>query len=145
MGTIRVNHRLSIDERDMTWTSVRSSGPGGQNVNKVSTAVQLRFVTNGVRPVPPDIRSRLERLAGSRLTADGTLIVTAQRHRTQERNRQDAFERLLDLLRQASRRPRSRKPTKPTAGSRERRLADKRRQSHRKQSRRSSPFGEDPG
>ncbi len=143
MGTIRVNRAVALDERDISWTSVRSSGPGGQNVNKVSTAVQLRFTTRGVRPLPPDTQRRLERIAGSRMAADGTLTVVAQRFRTQERNRQDAFGRLIDLIHRASQAPRPRKPTKPTAGSRERRLARKRRQSQTKQMRRTSSHGED--
>ncbi|MFA7430422.1 MAG: alternative ribosome rescue aminoacyl-tRNA hydrolase ArfB [Rhodospirillaceae bacterium] len=122
MGTIRVTPTISIDEDELDETFVRASGPGGQNVNKVSTAVQLRFDARRSPNLPDDVRSRLETLAGSRLTNDGIIIIMADRYRSQERNREDAKERLIDLIRDAAHRPRTRRPTKPTKGSKVRRL-----------------------
>jgi ribosome-associated protein len=124
---IRVTGQINIDEGEIEETFVRASGPGGQNVNKLSTAVQLRFDVRHSPSLPDDVRTRLERLAGSRLTRDGVLVLIAQRHRTQGRNRQDALDRLLDLIRQAAIRPIKRRPTKPTKGSRERRIEGKKR------------------
>src|SRR5580658_1237659 len=95
---IHVTAQISIDEREIEESFVRSSGPGGQNVNKLSTAVQLRFDVRNSPSLPPDVRVRLERLAGRRLTREGVLIITAQRFRTQERNRQDAVDRLVELV-----------------------------------------------
>jgi ribosome-associated protein len=137
-AVIRVTAHISIDEREIEESFVRSSGPGGQNVNKLATAVQLRFDVRGSPSLPGDVRARLERLAGARLTNDGVLVISAQRHRTQLRNRQDALERLIDLIRQAAIRPRPRRPTKPTAGSRERRIEGKKRRGGIKE-RRSRP------
>jgi ribosome-associated protein len=122
---IRITDRISIEERELEEHFVRASGPGGQNVNKVSSAVQLRFDVRGSPSLAADVRTRLERMAGRRLTRDGVLIIMAQRHRTQERNRQDALDRLIELIRRASVAPTPRRPTKPTRGSRERRLASK--------------------
>ena len=119
---IRVTNTIAIDDGELDESFVRASGPGGQNVNKLSSAVQLRFDVRRSPNLPNDVRARLERLAGSRLTRDGVLIISAQRHRTQERNRQDARDRLIELIRRAAIAPIPRRATKPTAGSRERRL-----------------------
>ncbi len=122
---IRVTAHIHLDEREIEESFVRASGPGGQNVNKLSTAVQLRFDVRGSPALPGDVRSRLERLAGSRLTRDGVLVITAQRHRTQARNRADALDRLIELIRRAAVPPIKRRPTKPTRASRERRIEGK--------------------
>jgi ribosome-associated protein len=124
---IRVTSDIDIDEREIEEHFVRASGPGGQNVNKLSTAVQLRFDVRRSPSLAPEVRTRLERLAGSRLTRDGVLVIIAQRHRTQVRNRQDALDRLVDLIRDAAVRPVKRRPTKPTKASRERRIEGKKR------------------
>jgi ribosome-associated protein len=121
---IRITDRISIDEREIEERFIRSSGPGGQNVNKLATAVQLRFDLRG-SSLTPDVRARAARLAGRRLTRDGVIVILAQTHRTQERNRQDALDRLIDLLQRASIAPKPRRPTRPTKGSRERRLESK--------------------
>src|SRR5215468_3666988 len=124
---IRVTDTISIDEREIEERFVRASGPGGQNVNKVASAVQLRFDVRHSPSLPEGVRARLMRLAGRRLTLEGVLVITAQRHRTQEANRRDALERLVELIRRAAEPPVPRKPTKPTAASRRRRLDAKRR------------------
>ncbi len=136
---IRVTERIAIDESELSETFVRASGPGGQNVNKLSTAVQLRFDVLHSPSLPDDVRIRLMRLAGTRLTRDGVLVITAQRHRTQERNRADALDRLIELIRRAAVRPKPRRPTKPTAASRERRITTKKRRGGIKAMRRSRP------
>ncbi|MBV9158711.1 MAG: aminoacyl-tRNA hydrolase [Acidobacteriaceae bacterium] len=122
---IRINENIAIDEGEIEERFIRSSGPGGQNVNKLASAVQLRFDVRHSRSLPGDVRFRLERLAGKRLSKHGVLVITAQRHRTQERNRRDAIDRLISLVARAAVAPIARRATKPTAASRERRLESK--------------------
>jgi len=136
---IPVTAHISLDEREIVENFVRASGPGGQNVNKLSTAVQLRFDVRHSPSLPPEVRARLERLAGSRLTRDGVLVIIAQRHRTQARNRQDALDRLIELIRQAAVAPVKRRPTRPTRASRERRIEGKKRRAGVKRLRRTGP------
>ena len=136
---INVTAHIALDEREIEESFVRSSGPGGQNVNKLSTAVQLRFNVRRSPSLPDDVRARLERLAGARLTNDGELVIIAQRHRTQVRNREDALERLIALIRQAAVAPIKRRPTRPTKASRERRIEGKKRRAGVKNMRRSKP------
>jgi ribosome-associated protein len=136
---IAVTSRISIDESELDESFVRSSGPGGQNVNKLSTAVQLRFDVRHSPSLPPEVRDRLERLAGSRLTRDGVLVIIAQQYRTQGRNREDALARLVDLIRRAAVAPVKRRPTRPTKASRERRIEGKKRRGDIKGLRRTKP------
>jgi ribosome-associated protein len=136
---IRINDHISIGEEEIAETFIRSSGPGGQNVNKLATAVQLRFDVRHSSSLPDEVRARLERLAGKRLTRDGVLVITAQRHRTQDRNRDDALERLIALIRAAAVRPTPRRPTRPTLGSKIRRLESKKRRSGIKAQRGAGP------
>ena len=136
---IRITDRISIDEQELGERFVRASGPGGQNVNKLSTAVQLRFDARHSPSLPDDVRHRLERLAGRRLTRDGVLVLVAQGERSQKRNREEALDRLVELLRAAAVRPIPRRPTKPTKGSRERRLETKKRRSSIKGLRQDKP------
>ena len=110
---ISVGPGLAIDEEELEIRHARASGPGGQHVNKTSTAIELRFDARHSPNLPPEVRARLERLAGARLTRDGVIVLFAQGFRSQELNRQDAVERLLSLVRQAALRPKQRKPTKP--------------------------------
>jgi ribosome-associated protein len=132
---IRVSPEIAIDERELAWDFIRSSGPGGQNVNKVSTAVRLRFNVRASESLPVAVRERLIRLAGRRIGEDGILTIHARSHRTQDANRRDALERLVELIRRASRKPRTRRPTRPTAASVKRRLESKRKRSQAKESR----------
>ena len=136
---IRITDEISIDENEIAESFVRSSGPGGQNVNKLSTAVQLRFDVRRSASLPNDVAVRLMRLSGKRLTKEGVLVIVAQNHRTQERNRAEALERLIALVRQASVRPEKRIPTKPSKASREKRLEGKKVRSNIKGLRRSKP------
>ncbi len=122
---IRINNSISLGEDEIQEQFVRSSGPGGQNVNKVATAVQLRFDVAHSPNLPEAVRERLKRLAGRRLTIDGVLIIDARRFRTRERNRHDALERLVALIQKAAVAPRPRKATRPTAASKRRRLEGK--------------------
>ena len=136
---IRIDARISIDEREIEESFVRSSGPGGQNVNKLSTAVQLRFDVARSPNLPEDVRARLGKLAGRRLTNEGVLVIVAESHRSQLTNRQDALARLVDLIRRATIVPKPRKATKPTLGSKLRRLDGKTRRSTVKQLRTGKP------
>src|SRR5215510_3335752 len=119
---IKITDTISIAEDEIQETFVRSSGPGGQNVNKLSTAVELRFDARRSRALPDDVSIRLQRLAGSRLTKDGVIVIEAQRHRTQDRNRADALEKLVALIREATHVPKPRKKTKPSRAARAERL-----------------------
>ena len=132
---IQITERIAIDEREINEEFVRASGPGGQKVNKVSTAVKLRFNVAKSPSLPDDIRERLIHLAGKKMTEKGVLVIDARRFRTQERNRQDALERLVRLIEAASKIPKRRKKTRPTATSKQRRLNEKHRRGELKRMR----------
>lgn len=129
---LSLSNGLILDTSEFEFNFVRASGPGGQNVNKVASAVELRWDLRNSIYLPFGVRQRLEALAGSRLTDDGVLIIQAQRHRTQERNRADAIERLIELAEQALHPPKPRKKTRPTKASKRRRLDSKTRQGNKK-------------
>lgn len=136
---IRINAQIELDEREIQEDFVRASGPGGQNVNKVSTAVQLRFDVARSPSLPEPVRARLATLAGRRLTRDGVLIIEAERYRSQRRNRDDALERLIELIREACEVDKPRRPTRPTLASKKRRLESKQRQGETKKLRALKP------
>jgi ribosome-associated protein len=136
---IRVNAQIELDEREIQEDFVRASGPGGQNVNKVSTAVQLRFDVARSPSLPDPVRARLIALAGRRVTQNGVLIIEAERYRSQRRNRDDALERLLELIREACEVDKPRRPTRPTLASKKRRLDSKQRRGETKKLRTVKP------
>jgi len=133
---IQITDHIAIDEAEIREDFIRSTGPGGQNVNKVATAVQLRFDVRNSASLPDDVRERLVRLAGRRITESGELVITARRFRTQARNRDDALNRLIELIRKASQKPKPRRRRKPSLLAKQRRLEEKRKRSEKKRQRR---------
>jgi len=136
---IEITPALSIDEREIQLDFIRSSGPGGQNVNKVATAVQLRFDVGSSPALPEEVKERLVKLAGSRMNTEGVLIIEASQYRSQEQNKTDALLRFIDLVRQAAKKPKPRRKTRPSAAAIARRLDEKRRRSEIKRLRRYKP------
>ncbi len=140
---IQITRTIAIEDRELSFEFVRSSGPGGQNVNKVATAAQLRFDVTASPSLPDRVKERLPKLAGRRMTADGVIVIDARRYRTQERNRQDAIDRLVRLIKKAAARPKRRRATKPTRASRERRLTTKKQRGRLKRDRGARPSADD--
>jgi ribosome-associated protein len=140
---LRITPTIAVDENEIQLDFIRASGPGGQHINKAATAVQLRFYVRNSPSLPDDVRQRLVRLAGNRMTEDGTLIITARSFRSQDRNRQDAIDRLVELIRKAAEEPKLRRKTKPARTAKQRRLDTKRRHSQTKRLRRSVSRYED--
>ena len=137
---VGINPQLTIDENELEFSFIRADGPGGQNVNKVASAVQLRFDVEHSDSLPEEVKLRLVKLAGKRVTQDGILIIEAKRYRTQERNREDALERFKTLVQKAVEEPKSRKKTKPTKASQEERLKEKKRRGEIKKARSKNYF-----
>ena len=143
MAFIRITPQLGIEENEISFDFIRASGPGGQKVNKSSTAVQLRFDVLHSPSLPEEVRCRLISLAGKRLSEEGILIIEAKRFRSQDRNRQDAVDRLATLVRRATHKPRRRRPTRPSAAAHDRRLQEKKQRSTLKKQRTRRDFPED--
>lgn len=140
---IEITERIALDDAEIVVTFIRASGPGGQNVNKVSSAAQLRFDARGSPSLPQAVRFRLERIAGTRMTKNGEIVLTAGTFRTQEANRKDAIERLVRMIRQAAIERPIRTPTRPTLGSKQRRLAGKAKRGEVKRQRQSPGYSGD--
>lgn len=138
MGMRTKDNDVFLDEKEIHYDFIQASGPGGQNVNKVATAVQLRFNVLHSRSLSEPVRQRLLQMAGNRINKEGQLIINASRYRTQEANKEDAFDRLMTLIREAAQPPRSRRATRPSRAAVERRLEKKRQQAHKKRERRST-------